>query len=205
MQVAGQADVNAAVTAARAAFKGPWAKFTGAERSKVMLKFADLVEARVEELWPLESKSVGLPVNLAKFTLKYLADTYRCESRMTLMGLTEPGLNRWLIETDYAGWTDKLSGEQYQEAGGNYKIVQYEPLGVCACIGAWNVSFGSFGLKTAPAVATGCTVIFKGSEKSPLGLLALGDLVKEAGFPPGVINIINGDGRTGSSMSTLSI
>lgn len=65
------------------------------------------------------------------------------------------------------------------------KIVQYEPIGVCAGIGAWNGSAVFFGFKVAAALATGCTFIYKGSEKSPLGVLQLGELVKEAGFPPG--------------------
>jgi aldehyde dehydrogenase (NAD+) len=73
---------------------------------------------------------------------------------------------------------------------------------VCAGIGAWNGTPGFFGAKVATAVAVGCTVVYKGSEKSPIGLLQLGDLVKEAGFPPGVINILTGDGRTGGMLAS---
>jgi aldehyde dehydrogenase (NAD+) len=80
--------------------------------------------------------------------------------------------------------------------------VQYEPIGVCAGIGAWNGSPIFFGLKTAAALAAGCTFIYKGSEKSPIGLLQLGELVKEAGFPPGVINIVTGDGKTGAMLAS---
>lgn len=82
------------------------------------------------------------------------------------------------------------------------QIVHYEPIGVCAGIGAWNGSPIFFACKAAPALAVGCTFIYKGSEKSPIGLLQLGDLVKEAGFPPGAINIITGDGRTGSALAS---
>ena len=101
-----------------------------------------------------------------------------------------------------AGWTDKLAGESSTEANGACKvlygsidtrctvltkvqIVQYDPIGVCAGIGAWKASPAFFGFKVAPAMAVGCTFIYQGSEKSPIGLLGLGDLIKEAGFPPG--------------------
>ncbi|ORY00299.1 aldehyde dehydrogenase [Clohesyomyces aquaticus] len=180
VQVAGQADVDAAVAAAKAAFKGPWSKLTGPERSKLMLKFADLLDKHATEIAPLESKATGQPVQVT----------------MMLLGMTSSAFRY------YAGWTDKIAGEQYPVVDGNYKIVQHEPIGVCAGIGAWNASPAFFGFKIAAAVAVGCTFIYKGSEKSPLALLALGDLVKEAGFPPGVINIISGDGRAGSMLAS---
>jgi aldehyde dehydrogenase (NAD+) len=102
----------------------------------------------------------------------------------------------------YAGWTDKLPGEQWPEEDGIYRIIQYDPLGVCAGIGAWNGSGIFFGFKVAAAVAAGCTFIYKGSEKSPIGLLQFGDLIKEAGFPPGVINIVTGDGKVGAALAS---
>jgi aldehyde dehydrogenase (NAD+) len=73
---------------------------------------------------------------------------------------------------------------------------------VCAGIGAWNGSGIFFGYKIAAAVATGCTFIYKGSEKSPIGVLQFGEMVKEAGFPPGVINIITGDGEIGAALAS---
>lgn len=109
-------------------------------------------------------------------------------------------MDSWNI--DYAGWTDKIGGEQFPATDGLYKIVQYDPIGVCAGIGAWNGSPIFFGFKVAAAVAVGCTYIYKGSEKSPIGLLQFGALVKEAGFPPGVINIISGDGKTGAMLAS---
>lgn len=84
----------------------------------------------------------------------------------------------------------------------NLQIVQYDPIGVCAGIGAWNGSPGFFGAKVATAVAVGCAVVYKASEKSPIGIIQLGDLVKEAGFPPGVINIVNGGGKTGAMLAS---
>jgi aldehyde dehydrogenase (NAD+) len=80
--------------------------------------------------------------------------------------------------------------------------VQYEPVGVCAGIGAWNGTGLFVGFKIAPALAAGCTFIYKASEKSPIGVLQLGDLIKEAGFPAGVINLVTGDGKVGSAMAS---
>lgn len=74
-------------------------------------------------------------------------------------------------------------------------------MGVCAGIGAWNGTGVFFALKVAAALAAGCTFIYKGSEKSPIGVLQLGQFVKEAGFPPGVINIVTGDGKVGAALA----
>ncbi|KAF2114952.1 putative aldehyde dehydrogenase [Lophiotrema nucula] len=181
VHVAGQADVDAAVAAARAAFKGEWSKFTPTQRSNCMVKFADLIEKHAAELAPWESKAMGQPIGVVQMILGMTAQSFRY----------------------YAGWTDKLLGEQMPEdAGGIYRIIQYEPIGVCAGVGAWNASPVFFGFKVAAAMAVGCTFIYKGSEKSPLLLLQLGDLIKEAGFPPGVINILTGDGRAGSMLAS---
>ncbi|KAF2679021.1 aldehyde dehydrogenase [Lentithecium fluviatile CBS 122367] len=180
IQVAGQADVNAAVAAARAAFQGEWSKWTPAQRSRAMNKLADLIDERANELALWESKCMGQPVGIAQRLTELTATTFRY----------------------YAGWTDKIAGEQYPAVEGMYKIVQYDPIGVCAGIGAWNGSLAFFGFKCAAALAVGCTVIYKGSEKTPIGVLQLGELVKEAGFPPGVINIITGDGKAGAMLAS---
>jgi len=82
------------------------------------------------------------------------------------------------------------------------QIIQYDPVGVCAGIDAWNGSGIFFAFKIAAAMAAGCTFIYKGSEKSPIGMLQLGQFVKEAGFPPGVINIITGDGQVGAALAS---
>lgn len=73
---------------------------------------------------------------------------------------------------------------------------------MCAGIGAWNGAPGFFGAKVATAVAVGCTVVYKASEKTPVGTLQLGGLIKEAGFPPGVINIVTGGGATGAMLAS---
>lgn len=93
---------------------------------------------------------------------------------------------------DYAGWCDKIKGDAFPPEDGFYKIVEQKPLGVCGSIIAWNGSFHFLSWKTAPALACGNTVLLKPSEKSPLGCLAFGHLVKAAGFPPGVFNIVVG-------------
>jgi aldehyde dehydrogenase (NAD+) len=181
IQVASQGDVDKAVSAARSAFKGEWSKWTPQQRSDAMMKFAELADKHAEELALWETKSMGQPVNVAKFVYALFGKVFRY----------------------YAGWTDKLPGEAWTEdEAGMYKIVQYDPIGVCAGIGAWNGSGIFFAFKVAAALAAGCTFIYKGSEKSPIGMLQLGELVKEAGFPPGVINIITGDGKVGAALAS---
>lgn len=97
-----------------------------------------------------------------------------------------------VLVLDYAGWADKYKGDFYPPGDGFYKIVEHEPLGVCVGITAWNASLHFLAWKSAPALATGNTVIIKPSEKSPLGTLAVAYLVEKAGFPAGVLQIIVG-------------
>jgi len=181
VQVAGPADVDAAVAAARAAFKGPWKNFSGAERAKCMMRFADLIEANIKQLARLETVAMGQPTLVGK----------------TFIGLCPPG---WRY---YAGFADKIGGEMFPEDGdGLYKLIRYEPLGVCAGISAWNGTQVFVYWKIAPALAAGNTCIFKTSEKSPLGALALGRMVIDAGFPPGVVNFISGGRDTGHLLAS---
>ena len=93
---------------------------------------------------------------------------------------------------DYAGWCGKQKGETHAPDDGFYKIVQHEPIGVCAAVTAWNGSLHFFGFKVAPAVATGNAVIIKPSEKCPLSTLACAYLAEAAGFPPGIIQAVAG-------------
>lgn len=104
----------------------------------------------------------------------------------------------------YAGFAGKVAGESYPPDGedGTYKIVSYEPLGVCAGICAWNGSHVLAAWKLAPAMAAGNTFILKSSEKSPIALAQYGELFNEAGFPPGVINILTGDGKVGALLAS---
>lgn len=161
-----------------------------------MNKFADLIDKNAAMLAEWESKSMGQPVSVANSLYPMVSATFRYVVHcLTTM--------RHLCKARYyAGWTDKMPGEQWPEEDGIYRIVQYDPVGVCAGIGAWNGSALFFAFKGAAALAAGCTFIYKGSEKSPVGLLQFGDLVKEAGFPPGVINIVTGDGKVGAALAS---
>ncbi|OGE54627.1 hypothetical protein PENARI_c005G06481 [Penicillium arizonense] len=102
----------------------------------------------------------------------------------------------------YAGWADKYKGDFFPPTDGFYKIVEHEPIGVCAGITAWNASLQFLAWKSAPALATGNTIILKPSEKSPLGTLVVGYLISKAGFPPGVVQIVVGGGPTGHLLSS---
>jgi aldehyde dehydrogenase (NAD+) len=180
VQVASEKDVDNAVDAAKKAFPG-WSSTPGAKRAKIMLKFADLLDANAERIAKLESICMGQPITLAKGFVTGPAATWRY----------------------YAGWADKIAGESYPaENDGSYKIVRYEPLGVCAGIAAWNGTHALAAWKMAAALAAGNTFVFKPSEKSPLGALLYGELIKEAGFPPGVINIVVGAGSVGAILAS---
>ncbi|KAK5103358.1 hypothetical protein LTS08_002773 [Lithohypha guttulata] len=179
VQVASPKDVDDAVSAAKAAFPS-WRDTAGHKRARIMLKFADLLEQHIEMLAHLESIAMGQPISVAK--------------KMILGPIA--------IWRYYAGFAGKLPGESYPpDEDGTYKIVQYEPLGVCSGICAWNGSHVLAAWKMAPAVAAGNTFVLKSSEKSPLSLAAYGDLLNAAGFPKGVINIITGAGAVGEMLA----
>ena len=151
------------------------------QRQKIMLKLADLLDENSVALMKLESIAMGQPTALGGLLGTYLG----------------------AITRYYAGWCDKLPGEMQPEDGdGQYKLIRYEPLGVCSGIAAWNATLIFLCFKAMPAVCTGNTFVFKSSEKSPLGSLAFGELIKKAGFPPGVINIISGPGSTGALLAS---
>ncbi|KAK5941418.1 hypothetical protein PMZ80_006696 [Knufia obscura] len=181
VQAASEADVDKAVAAAKAALPS-WKATAGAKRGAIMLKFADLLEANAERIAKLESMCMGQPVSLAK-----------------KMILGPVALWRY-----YAGYAGKVAGESYPPDGedGTYKIVQYEPLGVCSGICAWNGSHVLAAWKLAPAMAAGNTFVLKSSEKSPIALAQYGELLNEAGFPKGVINILTGDGKVGALLAS---
>ncbi|WPH02462.1 Hypothetical protein R9X50_00532600 [Acrodontium crateriforme] len=179
IHAASEVDVDNAVAAAKAAFP-KWRDTAGHKRAAIMLKFADLLEKNVDMLASLESRAMGQPISLAKRMILGPAALWRY----------------------YAGYAGKVSGESFPpDEDGTYKIVQYEPLGVCAGISAWNGTHVLSAWKIAPAMATGNTFILKSSEKSPLGVAAYGNLLNEAGFPPGVVNIIAGGGKVGALLA----
>ncbi|KAF9732375.1 hypothetical protein PMIN06_002074 [Paraphaeosphaeria minitans] len=178
--LAGEEDVDAAVAAAEKAFDG-WKKISPTERRNIMLKFADLVEKNAEGIASLTRVSLGAPYKaFGAFEIGLCAETFRYN----------------------AGFIDKFGGESWPQDDGFLKIVRNEPLGVTAGIVPWNGPVGTIGLKAAPALATGNCFILKPSEKTPLSSLALGTLIKEAGFPPGVFQILSGDGSTGAIIAS---
>ncbi|KEF51436.1 uncharacterized protein A1O9_12585 [Exophiala aquamarina CBS 119918] len=181
VQVAGKEDVDLAVEEATKAFKGPWRKYTGQQRAGCLLKFADLVEKHADRLSQLESLPTGRPISfVTHFDVPHMAQVYRY----------------------YAGWADKIAGKTFSEENGTYKIIRQEPVGICAGIASWNCTFLYVAWKMAPALAAGCTFIFKSSEKSPFGALALGSLYAEAGFPPGVVQFVTGGSETGAMLAS---
>ncbi|PNH48175.1 hypothetical protein VD0004_g305 [Verticillium dahliae] len=182
LQLAGKEDVDRAVALANQAFrKGPWASFTGVQRAACLNKFADIVEKNVDHLAYCESLPTGRPIaGIIHMDLAHMAQVFRY----------------------YAGWADKIAGQSFSEDNGFAKIVRYEPLGVCASLASYNATFLYIGWKLAPALAAGNTVIFKPSEKSPLGILAMAPLFAEAGFPPGVVQFLTGARETGALLSS---
>ncbi|KAF2014076.1 aldehyde dehydrogenase [Aaosphaeria arxii CBS 175.79] len=181
--IAGEQDVDEAVRIANEAFAidSPWRRMTNIERQMLLLKFADLLEANQERLAQLTRVTLGAPFHP--------------------FGRSEIGTAIGCFRY-YAGWIDKYGGQTFPADDGVYKIVRNEPLGVVAGIVPWNGPLASVGLKAAPALATGNVFILKPSEKTPLMAAELGKLVLEAGFPPGVFQVLTGDGSTGALLAS---
>lgn len=173
VQQSGKEDVDKAVKAARKAFL-TWKKTEGRARGILLNKLADLIEKHSEELAALESINTGKPMKSSVLIadLPMTIDCYRY----------------------YAGWADKLTSEVVPVEGNNFAFTLKEPVGVCAQIIPWNWPMMMQALKFGPALAAGCTVVLKPSEFTPLTALRIGELIIEAGFPPGVVNIIPGYG-----------
>ncbi len=172
------ADVNLAVAAARRAFgDSPWAVMKPTERARLLWKLADLMEANADELAELESLDNGKPVTVAKSAdVPFSIETFRY----------------------MAGWPTKLGGKTLNiSAPGDYhSYILREPVGVVGQIIPWNFPLLMAARKLGPALATGCTVVLKPAEQTPLTALRVGELIMEAGFPPGVVNILPGFGET---------
>jgi aldehyde dehydrogenase (NAD+) len=173
---ADEADVNEAVKAARNAFeKGPWRKMSAAERGRLLYKLAELVEQHADELARLESLDNGKPYSVAKaadLTLSIASYRY------------------------YAGWADKVHGKTIPVAGNYFSYTKHEPVGVVGQIIPWNFPLLMQAWKLAPALATGNTIVMKPAEQTPLTALRIGELILEAGFPEGVVNMLPGYGPT---------
>ena len=182
VSLAEAADIDRAVKAARAALEsGAWKNMTGAQRGRLLNKLADLLEENREELVRLESLDAGKP----------LAATLRQDLPAAIDCLQY-----------YAGWADKLNGEVVPARADALTYVRREPVGVVAAIVPWNFPLMNAVWKVAPALACGCTVVLKPAELTPLTALRLGELALEAGFPPGVLNIVPGYG-TGAGQALI--
>lgn len=172
-------DIDRAVAAARAAFdKGPWRNFTPSERGRIVWKLADLLEKHAEEFAQLESLDNGKPITMSR-----IADIPTSVDQLRY----------------YAGWATKIEGNTIPISAHGAKFLAYtlrEPIGVVGQIIPWNFPLVMATLKLAPALAAGCTVVLKPAEQTPLTALMLGELVQEAGFPDGVVNIVTGYGET---------
>ncbi|GAB1544650.1 aldehyde dehydrogenase family protein [Scytonema sp. NUACC21] len=170
------ADVDKAVQAARNAFQsGEWRNMSARHRGELLYKLADLIEENKEELARLESLDNGKPFMEALGTdLRLVVDCYRY----------------------YAGWADKIQGKTIPINGSYLCYTRHEPVGVVGQIIPWNFPLLMQAWKLAPALAAGNTVVLKTAEQTPLSALRVGELILEAGFPPGVVNILSGYGPT---------
>ncbi|EMR68192.1 putative aldehyde dehydrogenase protein [Eutypa lata UCREL1] len=174
-------DVDLAVTAARKAFLGEWRSVTPQQRGILLTKLADLVEKNLDLLAAVESSDNGKSITMARGDVSSAAACIRY----------------------YGGWADKITGSTVDTNPDHFNYTRYEPIGVCGQIIPWNFPLLMLAWKISPALATGNTVILKSAEQTPLSALVFANLVKEAGFLPGVLNIISGFGRiAGAALSS---
>ncbi|MEM6656606.1 MAG: aldehyde dehydrogenase [Pseudomonadota bacterium] len=170
------ADVDRAVAAARRVFnEGTWSRAEPEERKEVLLKVSQLVREHAQELAVLESIDAGKTIN----------------DCMEEIGVEVPKFFQW-----YAELADKTFGKVANTGPGALGLVVQEPIGVAAAILPWNFPLLMAAFKIAPALATGCSVVIKPAEQTPLSTLRLAELMHEAGVPAGVINVIPGYGET---------
>jgi aldehyde dehydrogenase (NAD+) len=174
-------DVDIAVQAARKAFDGVWRKTTPTQRGILINKLANLLERDIEILAAIEALDNGKAVSMAKGDVNGSAGCLRY----------------------YGGWADKIHGQTIDTNPGTLTYTRHEPVGVCGQIIPWNFPLMMWAWKIGPALATGNTIVLKTAEQTPLSALYTCKLIKEAGFPPGVVNIISGFGRiAGAAISS---
>jgi acyl-CoA reductase-like NAD-dependent aldehyde dehydrogenase len=170
-----EADVDRAVRAAHEAFlNGPWSKMTPTQRGKCLRKLAELLADRSEELGRTETIDTGKMLKETKWQATYIAEFFHF----------------------FAGCADKISGETLPiDKPDLFVFTKREPLGVVAAVVPWNSQLFLVAVKIGPALAAGNTVVLKASEHASAAMLEFGKLIEEAGFPPGVVNIITGHGE----------
>jgi aldehyde dehydrogenase (NAD+) len=177
---AGEAEVNAAVAAARSALETKeWRMLSASERGALMWRIGDALEARSAELVRLEVLNTGKPLREAQIDLREAIDAFRY----------------------YAGWTTKLQGDTIPVRGNVLNYTVREPVGVVGAIIPWNFPLLMAAWKAAPALACGNTVVLKPAEQTPLTALELAALAAEVGLPRGVLNVVSGYGEnTGAAL-----
>ncbi|ORX60725.1 putative aldehyde dehydrogenase [Hesseltinella vesiculosa] len=178
---ADESDVDAAVQAAATCFETTWRKVAPAQRGRLINKLADLIERDIEHFAHLEALDNGKTVAVARDI--DITDSVACFRY-------------------FAGWADKIHGKTVDTTFDKMCYTRHEPIGVVAAVTPWNYSVQMPVWKLAPALAAGNTIVLKSSEVTPLGILHLAALVKEAGFPPGVLNVVTGYGHiTGNALT----
>lgn len=179
--LAGEADVDRAVRAARAAFDGPWSRMKPAERQAILLRLAELVDAEFGDLALLDTLEMGRPITAA----------------LGLRSMVRRSLQH------FAGAATQIHGQTLANSSpvDLLSFTLREPIGVVGAIIPWNGPLFSAVWKIGPVLATGCTVVLKPAEDASLSPLRFGELCLEAGVPPGVVNIVTGAGITGAALS----
>jgi aldehyde dehydrogenase (NAD+) len=168
-----QADLDAAVGAARAAFEGPWGSLSARQRGRLLWKLGERIMERADEIARLETLHNGKPIfESRQIEIPAAAECFQY----------------------YAGWTDKIVGDTIPGRGNAFTYTLREPLGVVGVIVPWNFPLLLTAWKVAPALACGNTVVIKPASQTPLTALALAEAAKEVGLPPGAINVITGPG-----------
>ncbi len=176
---ASEAQVAEAVSAARRAYDRVWRRTSGYERSRMLLRLADIIDANADRLAIMESTDNGKAIRETRGQMTSAARAYRF----------------------FAGLADKLTGATIPiDRKDAFDFTRREPMGVCVLITAWNSPMGLLSNKLAPALAAGNCVVVKPSEHASVTTLEFADFVREAGFPPGVVNIVTGDHRVGQAL-----
>src|SRR5438034_1570225 len=172
--MAGEADIDSAVEAARAALAGPWGKTPPTERSRLLHALADVMVASRKELADLEVRNVGKAISSVKAELNQAVENFRF----------------------YASAIASIAGRSHPIGGSLLFYSLKEPVGVAGQIVPWNYPLTMTTWKLAPALAAGCTIVLKPDSATPLSALRLAELAAEVGFPPGVLNVVPGPGTT---------
>ncbi|WP_055541141.1 aldehyde dehydrogenase family protein, partial [Streptomyces neyagawaensis] len=176
----GKADVDQAVAAARTAFTSPeWAGMRAADRGRILYRIAETIRYQGERLARLESQDVGKPLRQAQNDVEAAARYFEF----------------------YAGVADKLGGSTVPLGPGLLDYTVREPIGVSGQIIPFNYPLQNTARGSAPALAAGCTVVLKPSPEAPLTPLEIGRIALECGLPPGVLNVVPGDGETGAALA----